>query len=204
MAYAKNVFINCPFDAEYEPLRNALVFAIFDCGFAPRCALEYVNSGEVRFENIKRQISESRFGIHDISRTELDNINGLPRFNMPLELGVFIGAARYGGPSQKNKSLLILDTEQHRYQKFMSDIAGQDIRAHASSATSVIKHVRNWLSCESKRRDLPGGEHIARRYSQFMHDLPEMCRNARVDPIELIYSDYTWFVSDWVTATSHD
>ena len=132
-----------------------------------------------------------------------DDINGLPRFNMPLELGVFIGAARYGGPRQKNKSLLILDTEQHRYQKFISDIAGQDIRAHASSATSVIKHVRNWLSCESKRRDVPGGDHVARRYSQFMLELPEMCRNARVDPAELIYSDYAWFVSDWVAGTSH-
>jgi len=32
---------------------------------------------------------------HDISRTEL-NEHSLPRFNMPLELGLFLGASRFG------------------------------------------------------------------------------------------------------------
>lgn len=62
--YAKNVFINCPFDEEYSPIRDAIVFTIFDCGFIPRCALEEDGSGEVRFEKIKRLISISKFGVH--------------------------------------------------------------------------------------------------------------------------------------------
>jgi hypothetical protein len=88
--YLNNVFINCPFDSDYLELRNALVFTIFDCGFIPRCALEEDDGGMVRFEKIKQIIKESKFGIHDLSRTELDIENYLPRFNMPLELGVFI------------------------------------------------------------------------------------------------------------------
>lgn len=106
MAYAENVFINCPFDADFEPLRNAMLFAIADCGFIARCALESSNGHDYRFEKIKQIIDECRFGIHDISRTELDNANLLPRFNnrggVVLPGGAYI-AARY---EQFKKDLL--------------------------------------------------------------------------------------------------
>jgi hypothetical protein len=125
-----SVFINCPFDDAYLGLRNAMVFAIADCGFLPRCSLEDDNAASVRFDKIARLMEQSDFGIHDISRIELDFSCGLPRFNMPLELGMFIGAARFGGAAHKRKNILILDREQFRYQVFMSDIAGHDIRAH--------------------------------------------------------------------------
>lgn len=106
--YTDNVFLNCPFDDRYLPIRNAILFAVFDCGFVPRYALEIDDSGEVRFAKIQLLIAESKFGIHDISRTELDPSTNLPRFNMPLELGVFIGAKQYGSSKQKNKNSLIL------------------------------------------------------------------------------------------------
>ncbi|MES2163913.1 MAG: hypothetical protein V4476_22365 [Pseudomonadota bacterium] len=70
--YNNNVFINCPFDDDYKELQNAMVFAIYDCGFVPRCALEENDAGDVRFDKIRRLIELSRYGIHDISRTELD------------------------------------------------------------------------------------------------------------------------------------
>lgn len=38
--YNDNVFINCPFDSAYKPLFDAIVFAVHDCGFVARCALE--------------------------------------------------------------------------------------------------------------------------------------------------------------------
>ena len=38
--YEKNVFINCPFDDSYNPLFEAIVFAVHDIGFRPRCARE--------------------------------------------------------------------------------------------------------------------------------------------------------------------
>jgi hypothetical protein len=103
MGYHNNVFVNCPLDVAFEPLRNALVFTIVDCGFTPRCALESANGHEYRFEKIKRIIRECKLGIHDMSRTDLDCYSGLPRFNMPLELGVFIGAATYGQGQVREK-----------------------------------------------------------------------------------------------------
>jgi hypothetical protein len=196
--YASNVFLNFPFDPEYTPLRNAILFAVHDCGFVPRCALEVDDSGDVRFEKILRLIDESKYGIHDICRTELDPSNGLPRFNMPLELGVFLGARRFGTDVQKTKSCLIVDCEAHRYQKFISDISGHDIRAHNDCPDTVIKIVRDWLNSKSRRKTLPGGSVIVRRFKRFMTDLPDLCIDAQIDLDELTYYDYVTFIPAWL------
>lgn len=196
--YTSNVFLNFLFDVQYLSMRNAIVFSVFDCGFVPRCALEIDNSGEVRFDRIQRLIDESKFGIHDISRTELDTATNLPRFNMPLELGVFIGARRYGSAKHKQKNSLILDIQQYRYQAYISDIAGHDIRAHSNEPEQAISHVRNWLNSASERKYIPGGREIRRRFQQFESDLPEMCEEVLIETDELTYNDYTNFVSVWL------
>ncbi len=144
--YASHVFINCPFDKQYQPIREAIIFAIFDCGFIPRSVLEENNSSDVRFEKIKHLISISKFGVHDISRTSLDSRNKLPRFNMPLELGVFIGAKKFGENYHRQKDIMILDKEAYRYQVFISDLAGQDIQAHNNDPAEAINKIRDWLN----------------------------------------------------------
>ena len=89
-------------------------------------------------------IAACRLGVHDISRTELSGRSKLPRFNMPLELGVFLGAARYGNPKQRTKRCIVLDREKFRYQSYLSDLGGQDIRDHNDDPTRAIGAVRNW------------------------------------------------------------
>ncbi len=197
-SYASNVFLNFPFDPGYEPMRNAILFVVHDCGFVPRCALEMDDSGDVRFEKILRLIDQSKYGIHDICRTELDPVNHLPRFNMPLELGVFLGARRFGTQRQKGKTCLIVDSEPYRYQKFISDISGNDIQTHNGSPETAIQVVRNWLASRSGRQRIPGGSTIQRRYEKFIDDLPEMCADAQIDLEELTYYDYATFIPAWL------
>src|SRR2546428_8279525 len=108
MRYADSVFINCPFDDEYRPLLDAVVFAILDCGFVPRCALEVSDSGIVRLDRLVQLITASKYGIHDISRVEPSRRSGLPRFNMAFELGLFLGAKRFGRPRHRRKTALVL------------------------------------------------------------------------------------------------
>lgn len=100
-SFAEQVFINCPLDGEYRPMFEALVFAVHDCGFVARCALEIEDASQVRIDKIQNIIASCGLGIHDISRTELDSTWKLPRFNMPLELGLFLGAKRYGTAAKK-------------------------------------------------------------------------------------------------------
>jgi hypothetical protein len=195
--YSQNVFINCPFDRHYQHLFEAIVFAVFDCGFRPRCSLEIQDGSRIRIENIFKIISECKFGIHDISKTEPDDLNNLPRFNMPLELGMFLGAKRYGNGEQTEKICLILDRENYRYQKFISDIAGQDIQAHDNDPKKAIAVVRNWLRNAQPSSNIPGGEAIGIRYEAFRAKLPVMCQKAGLAEAALTFIDYAWLVSEW-------
>ena len=196
--YNDNVFVNCPFDANYKPLFDAVIFAIHDCGFIPRCALEEDDASEIRIDKIYNIIADCRYGIHDISRTELDRDSNLPRFNMPLELGIFLGAKKFGIEEQKRKKCLILDTERYRYQQFISDIAGQDIQAHNDSSREVITRVRNWLRAASRRETIPSGGIIWERYQEFKEKLPQMAREGQLIVEELIFNDYTSMVTQWL------
>jgi len=197
--YLLNVFINCPFDLSYRPIRDALVFAIFQGGLRPRCALETTDSGQVRIEKIIGLIRDCRWGIHDLSRTEL-NENSLPRFNMPLELGLFLGASRFGNSEQRLKACLVLDREPYRFHQYVSDIAGQDIVSHGDDPARVIQAVRDWLeaSLPSEARRLAGSAAIIARYDAFLRDLPRLCADLDRDPKNLTFTDHAETVWDWM------
>ena len=195
--YNDNVFINCPFDSAYKKLFDAMVFAVHDCGFIPRCALEEDDASQVRIDKIYSMIADCRYGIHDISRTE-DKSSGLPRFNMPLELGIFLGAKKFGIEEQKRKKCLILDTEPYRYQQFISDIAGQDIQAHNDAPELTVKVVRDWLRTASRRETIPSGSIIWRRYRDFRRDLPQTAQECQLTVEDLIFNDYTLVVTRWL------
>jgi hypothetical protein len=199
-SYDDQVFINCPFDGEYQPLFEALVFAVHDCGFVARCALEAEDASQVRIEKIEEIIGGCRFGIHDISRTEVDATWGLPRFNMPLELGLFLGAKRYGTGKQRTKLCLILDRERYRYQKYCSDIAGQDIRSHDGDPFEAVRIVRNWLrnAMLSSQPVLPSGSVMVNRYRLFQQEIDEMCDRLRFDRQDLIFNDFVTLAAAWL------
>lgn len=201
MPYNNNVFINCPFDKEYNELFLALVFVIQDSGFTPRCALESSGTDANRLIKISKIIKACRLGIHDLSRVELSSSNNLPRFNMPFECGLFWGCMMFASGKQKNKKLLVLDSVEHRYQAALSDISGQDISAHNNSPKSLIESVRTWLSQYSTER-LPGGEVIWKHYQEFLVDLPAICNRLEITQQELVtnayFGDYIFAVATWL------
>jgi hypothetical protein len=92
----RSVFINCPFDSDYRPLFRAACFTLMSCGYQPRCALDFSDSGIIRFTEIVTMIAACDRSIHDISRVELDQQSSLPRFNMPLELVPISASALQG------------------------------------------------------------------------------------------------------------
>jgi hypothetical protein len=189
--YTTNVFINCPFDVEFEPLFHAIVFAVIQCGYTVRCALEADDTGATRIDRIYRLIEDCRFGVHDISRIEHDTVNNLPRFNMPFELGLFLGARRFGVRPHRDKHCLVLEAERYRYQKYLSDIAGHDIRQHDSEPAKAVGAVRDWLAASRPKsaKPLPGATAIMRHYSEFQANLPAMLRAADLEPAELGFFD---------------
>ncbi|RFM25633.1 hypothetical protein [Deminuibacter soli] len=169
--YNDYVFINCPFDDDYMPILHAIAYTIYRCGFVPQCALNEDDATDYRLDKIIRCIQRCRYGIHDISRTET-NTNGLPRFNMPYELGLFWGAKRFGTGIQKKKNALILERTKYLYQQYLSDLNGVDVKEHNNHPDIVIRKVRDWLAVASNRRNVPGNAVIQREYQEFRQKLP--------------------------------
>ena len=196
--YTSSVFINCPFDEAYKPIFDAIVFSALDSGFTPRCSMEIDDSAQVRIDKIFRIIEECKYAIHDLSRTDPDPEHNLPRFNMPLELGMFLGVRHAGQNHHREKACLVLDTERFRYQKFISDISGQDIKAHANDPKTAVGLVRDWLNAKTRRRTIPGKTTIWKRFEEFIAGLPSICSDARLEVDEMTYNDFVDFASGWL------
>jgi len=195
--YDHNVFVNCPFDRPYRRLFRAIVFAVIDCGFIPRCALEVSDSSLDRVRKLLNLMNDCRLGIHDISRTQLDSASRLPRFNMPLELGMFLGAKHFGTQEQKRKNCVIVDTKPYRYQKFISDIAGKDIKAHGNDVAKTIKVVRDWLASYSKAL-IPGARKMRDKHMLFLQQLGHQCKAVHLTLGELTFMDFKLLAEEWL------
>ena len=197
-SYNQSVFINCPVDDRYVPLFHATVFAVLRCGHHARCAIEEDDASEIRLNKIFRIISECRFGIHDLSRIELDRRSRLPRFNMPLELGIFLAAKYFGREEQDRKVCLVFERRLHSYETFISDIKGQDIAAHKNNSRVVVTKIRDWLASNAKRRPLRGGYAIWRDYCAFNRWRPNQCQCVALRERELTFGDFVNLVYKWI------
>jgi hypothetical protein len=184
----RSVFINCPFDQDYARLLRAIVFSLIDCDYVPRCALEKSDASEIRIQKIYAIIENCQHGIHDISRTGLDSKTNLPRFNMPLELGIFLGAKFIGSETQREKTCLVFDEHPNRYQMYLSDVAGQDISWHFNDPKQIVRRIRDWLADMSDTH-IPSAAFIWDHYTTFIGELRHTCAELKQKPDELTYSD---------------
>ena len=197
--YSRSVFINCPFSSDYQPIFQAILFAVYACTFRPRCALEISDSSGNRLAKIDGIIRQSKFGIHDISFMSLDPMTNLPRLNMAFELGLFLGAKSFGSGRQESKVALILDESGYRYRAAISDISGQDISFHEGDPKKAIRRVRDWLdTCQGRTYSLPGGEHLGNQYERFRRQLPAASRGIKLNPNELTYADTCRAIEAWL------
>ena len=199
-SFSQSVFINCPFDEDYWPIFEAIVFTVIACGFRARCALEELDGGTIRLDKIRKIIRACKYGIHDLSRVELDEANQLPRFNMPFELGLDVAARTFGSDGLKRKRFLVLDAEKYRYQAFISDISGQDIKHHDNSPDIAINVTRNWLRLASGRKRIPGPVLIKKEFPLFAASLPKYCEEVGLDRNDLLFVEYVDAAVDWVEA----
>lgn len=167
MSYDRNVFVNCPFDERFLPLLRPLLFTVIYLDLSPRIALERTDSGESRLDKIVQLIRESKFSIHDLSRSEANAAGELYRLNMPFELGLDYGCRLFGSTRFRQKVALVLESKPHRYKAAISDLSGADIECHYDEPYKVIGVVRNWL----KSICLPAADGPARieaAFTQFM------------------------------------
>jgi hypothetical protein len=153
------------------------------------------NASDFRLDKIIRLIKDAKYGVHDLSRTQISN-NGWPRFNMPFELGIFFGAKRFGLKEQKNKSALIFEKAQFSYQQYISDLNGVDTKAHNNEPETAVKKVRDWLSIASATLGIPSSKIIQQEYKRFQLKLPGILKKSGFDLDDIPFNDFCEIVQD--------
>lgn len=174
-----DAFVNCPFDDDYLACFEAMLFAITLSGYRVRCALEEDDAGDIRYGKLCRLLADSDHTFHDLSRTE-SSAHGLPRFNMPFELGLAMGARQFGQGRQKAKRACIMVARPHALPRYLSDLAGSDPAAHGGDPHEVVRIVRDHLHKTPSGLPLPGAVHMIELFERFRADVAFLAREARL------------------------
>ena len=201
--FESNVFINCPFDADYEPLKKALLYTVVALGYKPRISTERADAAEQRIVKICELIDESSFSIHDLSRIKASKEGEFYRLNMPFELGIDYGSRQFGRESHQNKQFLILSSRRYDYMKAVSDLNGIDIEAHSDDPAVLIRKVRNWFVTASGDTNLDAPANLWYDYGDFNADLYDKLKGLGFsddDIKELPVVEYLDYVRRWLDA----
>ncbi|MGI9479739.1 MAG: hypothetical protein ACR2PI_23760 [Hyphomicrobiaceae bacterium] len=202
MRFESSVFINCPFDKDYEGILQAILFCIVYLGFHPRIASERTDSGEQRLAKVRALIEASKYSIHDLSRCEASAPGELFRLNMPFELGIDYACRAYFGNGRDEKRILILEEKPFRYRAAISDLAGFDIQAHDNDFSKAIRKVRNWVVSETST-EAPGANRIEGHYYDFQewHYERQLANGfSEADIQDYPTSELLASMQDWVAA----
>ncbi|NBC16252.1 MAG: hypothetical protein GVY18_02925 [Bacteroidetes bacterium] len=201
--FARNVFINCPFDEEYVPLLRPLLFTVIFLGYDPRIASERSDSGEARLRKICELIGSSKHSIHDISRLKAAEADEFYRMNMPFELGIDYGCRTFSENHLATKKCLVLETKPYDYMKALSDLSGSDIKNHKDDPAEVVRSVRNWFVETVGLRDISPPKQIWYRFNDFTSDFYDARLEEGYTDEDLNMMpvpEYIDFIKGWVRA----
>ncbi len=171
-----SIFINAPYDKDFEPLFLAYLVGVLGFRLMPRAALEIGGSAN-RIDRVVEMIKRSRLSIHDLSRVELSaGPPHLPRFNMPFELGM----AYFYSRSEAAHQCFIFDGDHRQFEKSLSDLKGVDIYAHGSEVRRLFSQLCSALNAQDL---LPTVHDMTAVYILVLDRLPSIMADAGSDSI---------------------
>ena len=131
----QSVFLNIPYDGQFEELYLAYVVGLAQLGLKINTTFAIPNQG--RLDEIVQLIQQSDVSIHDLSRIELSS--GIPRFNMPLELGL---ALYHSHITKGRHRIFVFERKVYRTQQSTSDLNGLDPQIHHGTPKGVMAGLR--------------------------------------------------------------
>ena len=188
-----SVFLNLPFDPEYEAIFVAYVIGLVTLGMEPRCILEVDEDGDGRMGRLYKLMQECGCSIHDISYRGSEF-----RYNMPFELGIAYALARTG-PRRK---LVIFEAKKRDLLKTLTDLRGFDPKVHSGQGNQALAIIYECFSSPSFGDSEEIGRDIYRRIVKL---LPEF-RDGR--PTVFNRKSFQWlihatakFAAEWRAST---
>jgi hypothetical protein len=134
------VFLNVPYDQQFEDLYLAYIAGVSAFGLVPKTTLE-IPGGARRLDRISALVRRCRFSLHDLSRVELDARRPpTPRFNMPFELGL---AVAWQKMARQPHTWFVFESKLRRAEKSLSDLSGTDVYIHNGSVRGVFRELCN-------------------------------------------------------------
>jgi len=130
-----HVFINVPFDPQFELQYIAIITGLVTLGFIPHSTLE-VPATTDRLHRIFDLIRSCEFSIHDLSRVQMSATRPrCPRFNMPFEAGLAL-SVNFAGIRHE---CAFFEAQRHRLEKSLSDLNGYDPYIHHGHVKGVLR-----------------------------------------------------------------
>ena len=191
-----SVFLNFPFDAEYEPLGIALVGSIVGLGREPHCVLEVLDGGQGRLGRLIDLMRSCAVSMHDLSRVQPDQ-EGFPRFNMPFELGLACFYAKTGRPGRHR--FFVFEQKGHRLDRTLSDLKAIDPMIHGANPMALVRKVFDCLEQSGSGHSIM----LSRsKLVTLVNGLTKAAESIKVDcAVEHVFEDASSFKSLVETAT---
>ena len=182
-----SVFLNVPYDEEFIGLYVAYIVGLCQLNLVPHLASE-IPGGDRRLNKIFKLIQSCRYSIHDLSRVEVNvTTAAVPRFNMPLELGMTI---TWQTLHPSRHSWFVLESEPYRLQRSASDLNGTDPNIHNGKAEGVLRELCNIF----RRSGVPSVPRMVEVY-RFVHGNLEaiLYRHGTTNPFDRsVFVELCW------------
>jgi hypothetical protein len=133
---AHRLFLNVAYVRAHNDLILGYIAASTCYGLTPILLTEQPTSN-LRLIRLRELILSCDYSLHDLSYLKLERVNEwrVPRFNMPMELGMALAL-------KPLETLWIFEAEPHRLWVSTSDVAGIDPRIHGGEAEGVFREFR--------------------------------------------------------------
>ncbi len=160
------VFLNIPYDLQFQDLYIAYIVGLTQLGMDVTATLAHPNQD--RLAKIIELIEKCKLSIHDLSRIE--SSKGIPRFNMPLELGIALYRS-----TKAEHNVFVFESKALRAQRSTSDINKLDPRIHSGNPKGVISALHSIFWQPNNPPTVP---EMLRSFKAVKTKLPELLKNA--------------------------
>jgi hypothetical protein len=175
--HADTVFLNIPYDAQFERLYLAYIVGLIELGLKPRATLA-IPGGTARLDRIIELIQLSAYSVHDLSRVQMDRTPPpTPRFNMPFELGLAVSWAKR---NPQRHTWFVFESKNRRALKSISDLNGTDLNIHDGTIEGVMRELCNAFVRTSQHPNVPD---MMATYRGLRRFVPEIMRRVRADSV---------------------
>lgn len=160
-----SVFLNLPFELDYEPIFVGFIVGLVTVGLVPRSVVELDENGDGRMERLFQLMKECRISIHDLSYRGSEF-----RYNMPFELGVAYALSK----NDPDAVLLVFEAKKRNLLKTLTDLRHFDPKMHHMDGKKALATIYDSFVSP----DLPDPEELGLWiYKEIVKNLPMFRKN---------------------------